>query len=38
VADEVATLPECAAIVGWLADYAVMRKQARACRSTSPTP
>ena len=31
VADEVATLPEGALIVGWLADYAVLREQVRAC-------
>jgi len=31
VADEVAALPEGAVIVGWLADYAVLREQARAC-------
>ena len=31
VADEVAALPEGAPIVGWLADYSVMREQARAC-------
>jgi hypothetical protein len=36
VADEVAALPEGLVIVGWLADYAVMRKQARACRRTAP--
>jgi hypothetical protein len=29
---EVAALPEGALIVGWLADYAVLREQARACR------
>ena len=32
VAEEVAALPEGALIVGWLADYSVMRDQARACR------
>ena len=32
VADEVARLPEGALIIGWLADYAVLREQARACR------
>uniref|UniRef100_UPI00356890C4 hypothetical protein n=1 Tax=Roseovarius sp. TaxID=1486281 RepID=UPI00356890C4 len=32
VAEEVAALPERAAIIGWLADYAVLRDQARACR------
>jgi len=31
VADELAKLPEGALIVGWLADYAVLRDQARAC-------
>ena len=31
LAEEVATLPEGALIVGWLADYAVLREQARAC-------
>lgn len=31
VADEVAALPEGAVIVGWLADYAVLREQVRAC-------
>ena len=31
VAEEVAALPERALIVGWLADYAVLRDQARAC-------
>ena len=31
VADEVAALPEGTVIVGWLADYAVLREQARAC-------
>jgi len=32
VADEVAKLPEGALIISWLADYAVLREQARACR------
>ena len=32
VAAEVAALPEGAVIVSWLADYAVLRDQARACR------
>ena len=32
VADELAALPEGAAIAEWLADYAVLRDQARACR------
>lgn len=31
VADEVAALPEGALIAEWLADYAVMRDQARVC-------
>ena len=31
VAEEVATLPEGALIVGWLADHAVLRDQARVC-------
>jgi hypothetical protein len=31
VADEIAALPENARIVEWLADYAVLRAQARAC-------
>lgn len=31
VADEIARLPEGAPIIGWLADYAVLREQARAC-------
>ena len=30
VAEEVAALPEGALIPGWLADYAVLREQARA--------
>ena len=30
VAEEVATLPEGTLIPGWLADYAVLRDQARA--------
>jgi hypothetical protein len=34
VVDEVAALPEGAVIVGWLADYAVLRDQARACASS----
>jgi len=32
LADEVAALPEGALIVGWLADYAVLRDQVRTCR------
>ena len=31
VADEMAALPEGAVIVGWFADYAVLREQVRAC-------
>ena len=31
VAEEVATLPEGTLIPDWLADYAVLRDQARAC-------
>jgi len=31
VAEEVAGLPEGALIVSWLADYAVLRDQARVC-------
>ncbi|MBE0455595.1 MAG: hypothetical protein IBX58_18335 [Roseovarius sp.] len=34
IADEVAALQEGALIVSWLADYAVLRDQARACRSS----
>nr|WP_245823191.1 hypothetical protein [Antarctobacter heliothermus] len=33
VAQEMAVLPEEAVIAEWLADYAVLRAQARACRS-----
>ena len=33
VAEEVAALPERMLIAGWLADYAVLRDQARACQS-----
>jgi hypothetical protein len=36
VAAELAALPEGALIAGWLADYAVMRDQARACTSWEP--
>ena len=32
VADELAALPEGTVIAEWLADYAVLRDQARACR------
>lgn len=31
VSEEVAALPEGALVVEWLADYAVLREQARAC-------
>ena len=31
VTEEVAALPEGALIIGWLADYAVLREQARTC-------
>jgi hypothetical protein len=31
LAEEVAALPEGALIVGWIADYAVLREQARMC-------
>ena len=34
VAVEVAALPDGALIADWLADYAVMRDQARACRKS----
>ena len=30
-AEEVAALPDGAVIVGWLADYAVLRDQVRGC-------
>ena len=30
-ADEIALLPEGAVLIGWMADYSVMRDQARAC-------
>jgi hypothetical protein len=32
VADEVEALPEDAVIIGWLADYAVLRGQLEPCR------
>jgi hypothetical protein len=32
LAEEVAALPEGAMIVGWLADYAVLRDQVRHCK------
>ena len=35
VAEEVTALPEEALIPSWLADYAVLRDQARTCRSPS---
>lgn len=34
-ADEIAALPVNAVIVGWIADYAVLRDQARACVGNS---
>jgi hypothetical protein len=30
-ADEIASLPRNAVIIGWLSDYSVMRDQARSC-------
>ena len=33
VAEEVAVLPEGAVIAEWLADYAVLRAQTRACQT-----
>jgi len=30
-ADEIASLPQNAVIIGWLSDYSVMRDQARVC-------
>jgi hypothetical protein len=33
VVEEIEALPDGAVIVDWLADYAVLREQARACRS-----
>jgi hypothetical protein len=35
VAAELAALPEGAVIAEWMADYAVLREQARACRKRS---
>lgn len=35
VAGEVAALPEGALLPAWLADYAVLRDQARACRGAN---
>lgn len=37
LAEEVAALPEGTLIVAWLADYAVLRDQVRACRSSRAT-
>jgi hypothetical protein len=37
VAEELQRLPEDAALTEWLADYAVLREQARACVRASPT-
>ncbi|MCC5983890.1 MAG: hypothetical protein JJU42_05955 [Rhodobacteraceae bacterium] len=36
VAREIAALPEGALLPAWLADYAVLRDQARACRAPGP--
>ena len=36
VAEEVAALPEGALIIGWLADYAVLRDQALVCAANAP--
>jgi hypothetical protein len=36
VAEEVAALPESALIPEWLADYAVLREQARTCETHTP--
>lgn len=36
VAAEVAVLPEAAMLINWLADYAVLREQVRACHETKP--
>lgn len=33
IAEEVAALPEDAAILEWLADYVVMREQVRKCQT-----
>ena len=30
-ADEVEALPDGSALIGWLADYSVLRQQARSC-------
>ena len=30
-ADEIASLPQNAVIIGWLSDYSVMRDQSRSC-------
>jgi len=32
MADELAALPDGSFIVGWLTDYAVLRRQVRACQ------
>jgi len=37
VADEVAALPDDTLIVKWLADYAVLRAQVRACQKFRST-
>ena len=37
VAEELERLPENAALAEWLADYAVLRDQARACTQAQPT-
>ena len=34
IAEEVVALPEDAQIVGWLADYAALREQVKACVRT----
>ena len=36
IAEETRILPEGAKIIDWLADYAVMREQARACAIERP--
>jgi len=36
IAEETHALPEDAKIIHWLADYAVMREQARACAIAGP--
>ena len=37
VAEELERLPEDAALAEWLADYAVLRDQVRACAQANPT-